>query len=484
MRTEADPKAPKGERQEFDRVPMSSSKKPRKTHAEPAPGRHRTKSLYLVLAAGIVVFALSAAALHYYLRPTVFRIAVGPSGSDDQKLIQAMASTFAQERSSVRLEITTTAGALESIAAFERREVDLAVARGDLKMPRDAEMVAVVRKDFAVLWSPIAGGKKSKSALVKAIDELEGRQIGVIGRTSANVSLLRVILVASGVDPEKVPVKQFSTNQIEDMASDISLSAFIAVGPISSQITSSAIAATARIRGQPKFLPVDVSEAIAQKDAVYESEEIAGSSFNAKPAWPEDKVETISVSHLIVARKTLSESKVATLTKQILTNRRAFSRDLPSATQLKKPDTDKDAALPVHRGAAAYVDNNERSFLDGYSDYIWFAILALSGVGSAFAWLRKFLARDEWDGAAALGERIIAITERARRAGAPRELALLEGEIDDLITETVTCYNDDLLEEQDLSVLDLLLQRFYHIDAVQRASFVAGADGEARLRAI
>jgi len=461
-------------------VTSTKRKSRRRTHHAGS----RKRSLYLTLLAGLLVFGVAAGALQYLLKPTVFRAAVGPRGSDDQKLIEAMADTFAQERSPVRLNVVVTQGAPESLTLFEKHGVDIAVARGDLGMPRDAEMVAIVRKDFAVLWAPVVAAKKGRPAAVKSIDELEGHTVGVIGRTPANPALLRVILAASGVDPDKVPIKQFATSQLEEMAGDMTLSAFLAVGPMSSQITSSALAITARVRGQPKFLPVDVSEAISQNNPIYESAEIPGSSFNAKPAWPDDKIETVSVSHLIVARKTLSETKIASLTKQILTNRTTISRVLPTASQLKKPDTDKDAALPVHRGAAAYVDNNERSFIDGYSDYIWFGILALSGVGSAFAWLRKFLARDDWEGTDALAKRISSITEGARNAGSSRELALLEREIDGLITETFNSYDEDLLEDQDLSVLSLLFQRFHHVVAVQRSDLGASAESDARLRAI
>ena len=64
---------------------------------------------------------------------------------------------------------------------------------------------------------------------------------------------------------------------------------------------------------------------------------------------------------------------------------------MPIASQIEKPDTDKDAALPAHAGAAAYIDGNERTFLEKYTDYIWFAILILSGLGSAGAWLQALL---------------------------------------------------------------------------------------------
>src|ERR1019366_9778165 len=98
---------------------------------------------------------------------------------------------------------------------------------------------------------------------------LPGHRIGVIGRTQANVTLLRVILTESGIAPEKVEVVQFRTNQIGEMARDSTIAAFMTVGPLDSKITTDAIAATARDRGEPKFLPIEVSETIAQKHPLY-----------------------------------------------------------------------------------------------------------------------------------------------------------------------------------------------------------------------
>lgn len=50
--------------------------------------RRRNSSL-LILAAGMLVFGLAAGALYYALRPVTLAIAVGPTGSEDVKLIQA-----------------------------------------------------------------------------------------------------------------------------------------------------------------------------------------------------------------------------------------------------------------------------------------------------------------------------------------------------------------------------------------------------------
>ena len=80
--------------------------------------RQRKGYALLILAAGMLAFFVAAGTLYYVLRPTTLRIAVGPAGSEDQKLIQLMAQTFARENSAVRLSLVTTEGTAESIALF------------------------------------------------------------------------------------------------------------------------------------------------------------------------------------------------------------------------------------------------------------------------------------------------------------------------------------------------------------------------------
>ena len=124
---------------------------------KPAPRRRRKKRksyALLILAAGMLAFGVAASTRYFVLRPTVLRIAVGPAGSEDQKLVQLMAQTFAREGGSVRLAPIATEGAAESIALFSAGKADLAVARGDLNLPANAESVAILRKNVVVLWTP------------------------------------------------------------------------------------------------------------------------------------------------------------------------------------------------------------------------------------------------------------------------------------------------------------------------------------------
>ena len=442
----------------------------------------------MILAAGIFLFGVAAGTLYLVLRPVTLRIAVGPAGSDDQKLIQALAQTFARDRSPVRLSPITTEGATESIALFTASKTDLAVARGDLNLPANAESVAVVRKNVAVLWAPSGlppkGSKKKPAPKIKGIDDLAGHRVGVIGRTQANVTLLRVILTESGVNPDKVAVTQFGTDQIAELARDPAIDAFMAVGPLDSKITTEAIAATAAARGEPKFLPIEVSEAIAKKHPLYESEEIAGSIFSASPARPEDKVETVSVNHLIIAPKSLSDTTVGTLVRQLFAVRQQLAREVPSAGKIEKPDTDKDAALPAHAGAAAFIDGTERTFLERYSDYFWAAILVLSGFGSIGAWLRHYWKRNEREQYTLHRDSLLDLISKARQAETAEELATMQGEADGILREALDCYDDGAIEEGDLSVMGLALEQFHHAVADRRVSIGVSAADLPRRRAL
>lgn len=56
-----------------------------------------------MLALGFIVFAAATAALVYVLQPETLRIAVGPLGSEDHQVVQAMAEAFEDESRTVRI---------------------------------------------------------------------------------------------------------------------------------------------------------------------------------------------------------------------------------------------------------------------------------------------------------------------------------------------------------------------------------------------
>ena len=431
--------------------------------APPSPRPARSKTTFIVLAGILAVIGAVAGAYYFAMRPVTLRIAVGPANSDDLKVVQALTQAFNQARGYVRLRPVPTDGAAASAKALEDGGADLAIIRGDLDVPKNAQAVATLRKNVAVLWvPPHAKGKAKKSGpKITKIPQLAGRRIGVVGRTPANVNLLKVILQQYGVDPAKVEIVQFPASEAADAIRNQKADAYLAAGPVNSKITADAINASSRDGGTPTFLAIDSAEAIAQNHPMYEASEIPAGAFGGSPDRPDDEIKTISFSHHIVARKGLSESTVAAFTRQLFAIRQQLMTEFPLAAKIETPDTDKDAVIPAHPGAAAFVDGEEKTFLDRYSDYIWWGLMALSAMGSAGAWFAGYLKKDERSNNTSLRERLLDMIAAARRTDSSEELDRMQAEADDILRDTLRCFDDGAIEEGALTAFSIVLEQFH-----------------------
>ncbi|PYF05544.1 TRAP transporter TAXI family solute receptor [Rhodopseudomonas faecalis] len=436
----------------------------------PTPVRsRRRKAVFIILAAVLAGIGALLSGYYFTMRPVPLRIAVGPPSSDDVRVVQALAQAFSRDNTGVRLKLVVADGALGSANALATGKADLAVIRGDLQVPKEAQAVAVLRKNVAVLWvPPRAKGDRRKGAKITKIAQIADKRIGIIGRTQANVNLLKVVLQQYGIDASKLDIVQFSTTELADAIKDHKVDVFMAAGPINSKITADAIAESSR-GGTPAFLAIDAAEAIAQNHPMYESAEIPAGAFGGSPPRPDEEVKTISFAHHIVARKSLPESTVSSFTKQLFAVRQSLMNDFPLAAKIETPDTDKDAAIPAHPGAAAFVDGEEKTFLDRYSDYIWWSLMAVSALGSVGAWLASYLRKDERNTNSTLRERLLDMIAAARKSDTMDELDALQAEADDILRDTLTCFENGAIEEGTLTAFNIALEQFHNAVADRKA---------------
>jgi hypothetical protein len=132
---------------------------------------------------------------------------------------------------------------------------------------------------------------------------------------------------------------------------------------------------------------------------------------------------------------------------------------------------------------AAVIDGTERSFLDKYGDYFWFALLLLSGIGSAGAWLRHYFNRDEREENTSHRNRILAMVSRVRTAESNQELLTMQREVDTIIGDTLECYDDGAIEEEELAAFGLVLELFNHAIGERRTTLQADTLEPARVAA-
>jgi TRAP-type uncharacterized transport system substrate-binding protein len=91
--------------------------------------------LLLVAAALIALMTISAAGYLMWSRPLHLRVAAGPQGSVDAKLMTAFNRMLDLTHAGVRLDVVPTAGVHDNNLLVEKGDVDMAVVRLDDPLP-------------------------------------------------------------------------------------------------------------------------------------------------------------------------------------------------------------------------------------------------------------------------------------------------------------------------------------------------------------
>lgn len=455
-----------------------------------ADSRMRTmlRHTWLVGIAGSLALAgLVALAFHFATRPTILKISVGPPNSEDVRVIQSIAQLLARDRAPVRLRPIVKDGVVEAAAALDGGEVDLAVVRRDRAMPQAGQAVAILRRNVVVLVAPpppppaASKAKRAKKASAKEeevkkiekIEELAGRRIAVIGRSEANRNLLNVILKQYEIAPDKVQVVQLDTTDVGPAIRESKVDAVMSVGPIGSRITADAVAAASRDKEAPTFLAIDASEAIVQRFPVYESTEIPAGAFGGAPQRPPEAVETIGFSHYILARRTLDESTVGEFTRLLFGARQVLAAETPAAAKIEAPETDKDAAVPVHPGAAAYIDGEQKSFFERYNDWIYYALMIFSFLGSAIAWLMNYSKADDRVKKLNVLDRLVELMKLARIAPDLPVLEQMQTEADDILQAIIQQIERGEIDQTALQAFTMALDQARSAIADRRVVLLA-----------
>jgi hypothetical protein len=181
------------------------------------------------------------------------------------------------------------------------------------------------------------------------------------------------------------------------------------------------------------LVPIDSAGAIAQADRAYESFELPKGTLRGSPPVPEDDLTTLKTTLYLVANKKLGTDLIASLTKTIMRVRRELLAEQPIFAQIATPNTDADAYLPLHPGAAAFYNGTQQSFMDEYGNWIYLTPMALGGAATVLAAAWKFLGLGGPANRQGPLDSLYALGRRIRSADTEAELSDIEEEIDDIL---------------------------------------------------
>jgi TRAP-type uncharacterized transport system substrate-binding protein len=374
--------------------------------------------------------------------------AVGDANSLDARFAAKLAAVLKNSSSRLRLKIVANADSGKALAQFDRRHADLAVLRTDAKIPPRARALAILEHDVLLLISP--GGKK-----IKSLAELKKKKIAVLADADNSVAFVRTILEISDNADGGPRVQMAPPNStIERLFASGGYGAAIAIAHASKIVKDKSYEQSAR-RGGFTLNAIDEAKALARKNPGISEETLTAGMLSSAPAIPDDDLDTIGLQWLLVAQSRMSSTTAGDLARTIYENKAELALADGFASRIEPADTDKDAFIVAHQGAAEYINDDTKSFMDRYSDLLYLGAAALSVIGSIFAGIYTKFTRVAPEKAGELATAILDIGERVEHADSLDQLEALQDELEVILRGAVIGLRDGTISSDGLDTFRL-----------------------------
>jgi TRAP-type uncharacterized transport system substrate-binding protein len=375
--------------------------------------------------------------------------AVGDAKSEEALFAARLAAALKNSSSRLRLNIAFNADNARALAQFDRKQADLAVLRTDAKVPPRARALAILEHDVLLLIGP---GKKK----IKSLADLKNiKKIAVLAEGDNNVAFVRNILdMSDGTEAASRVQMAPPGATLEKLFGSGGFGAVIAIVHASRLVKDKSYEQYAK-RGGFTLNAIDEAKALARKIPGISEETLSTGMLSTSPEIPDDDLDTIGLQWLLVAQSRMSTSTAGDLARIIYENKAGLALDDGFASRIEPADTDKDAFVVAHQGAAEYINDDTKSFMDRYSDMLYLAAAALSVIGSIFAGIYTKITRIAPEKAGELATAILDIGERVEHANSLDALEALQDELEHILRGAVIGLRDGTISSDGLDTFKL-----------------------------
>jgi TRAP-type uncharacterized transport system substrate-binding protein len=374
----------------------------------------------------LAVTAIAIGASYIAFKPHEFKVAVPSSNTLDQKVIGQAAEMLRAQRGPVRLELKVTDSTEAALQALEAGQVNLAVVRSDFANRGRAHTVMIMRREVAVLIAPKVGK-------LQKVTDLPNTTIGIARNSAIDNSLLIPVLDYYGISRERAKYIPMPTSEIAGAFRQKKIDAVIAVGSVSSKEVSEVVSEAALgIKGAIQFIDIEEADAIAKRIPALEATEIDQGAFGGRPPRPAESFNTLGYSIRLVATQASDKDQIAELMRHLYLVRQNLNASIAGAGLMEAPDLEEATPFLVHPGVRVYVNGEQRSWFDKYSDYIYLALFLGSGIGSVAAGMFTWMGSGSSRAPQVPVRRVETALDAARDAKTSEELDAVEREADEI----------------------------------------------------
>ncbi len=94
-------------------------------------------------------------------------------------------------------------------------------------------------------------------------------------------------------------------------------------------------------------------------------------------------------------------------------------------------------------------------------------------MGSAGAWFAGYLKKDERSNNSSQRERLLDMLTAARRSDSTEELDQMQSEADDILRDTLRCFEHGAIEEGTLTAFNIALEQFHNAVADRKTLLIS-----------
>lgn len=421
---------------------------------------------FMALAGLLAIFGIAASVFYVLNQPRTLRLAVGPLGSEDARMAAGFVQGLSREKSSIRLRLILTEGSEESAKRVDSGQADLAIIRPDIALPENADTALITRRTFPFLIT-------NKETAIGRIADLRGRRIGVVRNPAGNIALVKRVLAQYEVKPEEVEIVGLNSEEIVPAARERRIDAFFSINAVGSRINNDGLSKLKLAWGDdPVLIPISAADAITARHRSIETGEIVRGALGGDPPRPSESLTTISVTSRLVAAQSLDDAVVGDLVKDLLALRLTLAAELPSIQGLETPSTDKDTPLPVHPGAAAFIDGEQETFFERYGDWFYLGVMALSLLGTGFAGLLSHDSTLRRRKAMAGLDRLVAMLSAIRSEQDETALQNFERTADAILAEVLSNFSSGDVDASGLAAYRLAMDQVGRAVAERRQTLL------------
>jgi TRAP-type uncharacterized transport system substrate-binding protein len=421
-------------------------------NAEKPPARSRVSNrgqMLLFVALTLILTVATVWGGRIWLRNSEsLTFAAGDANGLETRFAGRLATVLKNNSSKLRLNIVSNGDSGKALAQFERRQADLAVLRTDAKVPPRARALAILEHDVLMLLSP--PNKK-----IKSLAELKKKKIAILADGDNNAAFVRKMLEISDNSDAASAVQVAPPNSpLDKLFAPGGYGAAIAIAHASTIAKNKSYEQYAK-RGGFTLNAIDEAKALTRRDPAISEETLATGTLSSAPPIPDDDLSTIGLQWLLVAQSRMSLSTAGELARTIYENKAELALPDGFASRIEPADTDKDAFVVAHQGAAEYINDDTKSFMDRYSDLLYLAAAALSIIGSIFAGLYAKVTRIAPEKASELAIAILDIGERIEHANSMDALDALQEELEQILRGVVIGLRDGTVSSDGLDTFKL-----------------------------